>query len=462
MRAAAAKTGVVLRRAGIDRAVGFAILGRGWTAVAGLLTLGLLARCLSPIEQGYYFTFGSVLALSIFFELGLSLVLVQFASHERAALEWTPAGTLTGDASAKARLSSLLRMSVQWYSAAGALLALVVLPLGMMFFYRHGNPGVQWQVPWIWSVLVTSVIIGLTPMLAIVEGCGQVAQVTRLGMWQNVGGSLLLWLALLAHGGLYTAPVTSTAALAIEVWWLWTQKKAFLSDLLHFSSHQGEGGLLPHMDWRGEVWPLQWKIGLSYISGYFIFRLFNPILFATHGAVAAGQMGLSLTVIGTVTSISLAWVTTKAAPFGTLVARRDFAALDRLFFPCLWQSWGLVAVGCASVWLLAVSLRMEHMAVGSRFLDPLPLGLLAATAVVNHGIIAQAIYLRSHKQEPFLAISIVMAVLVGASSLLVTNRFGALGMMTGYFFVSLAMLAWATWLFGTKREQWHSASGAAG
>ena len=31
--------------------------------------------------------------------------------------------------------------------------------------------------------------------------------------------------------------------------------------------------------------------------GYFIFQLFNPVLFATEGAVVAGQMGMTLAAL---------------------------------------------------------------------------------------------------------------------------------------------------------------------
>ena len=71
---------------GIDRAIGFTILARGWASVAGLVTVALIARFLSPSEQGYYYTFGSLIALQIVFELGFSFVILQMASHERAHL----------------------------------------------------------------------------------------------------------------------------------------------------------------------------------------------------------------------------------------------------------------------------------------------------------------------------------------------------------------------------------------
>src|SRR5947207_15746766 len=71
---------------GLDRAVGFTVLARGWSSLAGLMTVALIARFLSPHEQGYFYTFGSLIALQIVFELGFAFVILQMASHERAHL----------------------------------------------------------------------------------------------------------------------------------------------------------------------------------------------------------------------------------------------------------------------------------------------------------------------------------------------------------------------------------------
>lgn len=452
MAAPLSRAAGLLRKAGVDRAVGFTVLGKAWNALSGLVTLLLMTRFLSSAQQGYYFTFGSVLGLSVFFELGLSLVLIQFASHERASLEWTSDGTLEGDPAAKARLASLLRFSLKWYAVAGALLAVLLLPVGFVFFTRHATPGIAWQIPWVWIVLVTSLTIALTPALAILEGCGLIAKIARLQMWQNFAGSLLLWGVLAKHGGVYSAPVTNTVMLAAQLIWIGFRQKAFLVDLLRFRGHSAQ------IDWRGEVWPLQWKIALSYISGYLIFQLFNPILFATHGAAAAGQMGLSISVMLTAAGIPLAWVATKAAPFGMLIARKEYAELDRRFFLCLWQSLALAALVCGLVWGLGWFLQAAHVPIGRRILPPLPLGLLALTAVVNHLVFAESIYLRAHKKEPFLTLSVAAACVLAVSLLLVAGPFGASGMMFCYFLVCTGSSAAATWIFINKRRLWHSAS----
>lgn len=71
---------------GLDRAVAFTVLARGWSSLAGVGTLTLIAHFLSPAEQGYYYTFYSLVALQIVFELGFSVVILQTASHEAAHL----------------------------------------------------------------------------------------------------------------------------------------------------------------------------------------------------------------------------------------------------------------------------------------------------------------------------------------------------------------------------------------
>src|ERR1700735_369594 len=71
---------------GLDRAIAFTVMARFWSATAGLMTVLLIARFLTPKEQGYYYTFSSLVALQIVFELGFSFVVLQLASHERAEL----------------------------------------------------------------------------------------------------------------------------------------------------------------------------------------------------------------------------------------------------------------------------------------------------------------------------------------------------------------------------------------
>src|SRR5271163_2989627 len=119
---------------GLDRAIAFTVLARGWSSMAGVVTVALIARFLSPAEQGYYYTFGSLVALQIVFELGFSLVILQMASHERAHLTLELDGSVSGSAMAHGRLASVLQKSVRWYSIAAVLMFCTLVPAGFYFF----------------------------------------------------------------------------------------------------------------------------------------------------------------------------------------------------------------------------------------------------------------------------------------------------------------------------------------
>src|SRR5215471_2909732 len=134
---------------GVDRAVGFTVLARFWSSAAGLVTVALIARFLSPAEQGYYYTFGSLVALQIVFELGFSFVILQLASHERARLSISSDYDITGDSIAHARLASVLQKSVRWYSIGAVIVATTLIPSGFYFFSTHQHAEtVSWHLPW--------------------------------------------------------------------------------------------------------------------------------------------------------------------------------------------------------------------------------------------------------------------------------------------------------------------------
>ena len=437
---------------GIDRAVAYTLFSRGFQLVAGLGSVLLVARFLSPIQQGFQYTFASLVSLQVFFELGLTFVVMQFASHERANLYWTAQGTLEGDEIAKARLASLLRLTFKWYAVAGGVLVCLLIPAGLVFFGR--SPDAQaagiWQAPWVLLVLVTAGSLFLSPLLAVLEGCGLVAAVARFRFGQDLVTYPIYWLGLFLGAGLLAAPISQTVRLCITFGWLFRRHRAFFVDQVRFRI------VGVAIRWRNEIWPMQWKIALSWVSGYFIFQLFNPVLFKYYGPVEAGKMGMSLTLTLAVTTLAMSWINTKSPAFGQMVARREFRNLDGLFSRTLLQGLLAAIAGGVTLWLMVVGMYAWQLPLSQRVLEPFPFALLTAVAIINVVIFAEALYLRAHKQEPFLWISIVMAILSMLSAYFLGRSYGATGMAMGSFAITVIGLGAATWIFLGKRNEWHS------
>jgi hypothetical protein len=232
--------------------------------------------------------------------------------------------------------------------------------------------------------------------------------------------------------------------------WLYTRRGLLLGLLRHSSDHH-------RIQWGKEVWPFQWRIAVSWICGYFIFQLFNPVLFAYRGPTAAGQMGMSLTAGNALLAVATAWVNTKAAPFGAMIARKEYADLDRTFFRALFQSLVVCLVGAMTIWSIVAYLNLTHSRFAHRLLEPLPFGLLLLTMVVNHIVFSEALYLRAHKQEKFLRISVLNALFMATSTYFLGKQFGAIGMVSGYLVISAVIgLGLGTYTFLNYRKLWHA------
>jgi uncharacterized membrane protein len=450
----ARRTSVIARikhATGLDRAIGFTILARGWSTLAGVLTVLLIARFLSPSEQGYYYTFSSLVALQVVFELGFSFVILQLAAHERAHLVVAVDGSITGDPISHSRLASVLQKAVRWYTVGAILMFSTLLPVGFHFFRTHQQSGVSvaWRLPWVAIVLAATCTFQMDPIFAFIEGCGRVPLVARMRFTQALGGTLLAWAALLLHHGLF-APAMIIGGQAITgACFLFTQRSLLFPLLRHRTANY-------FVSWRREIWPFQWRIALSWLCGYFIFQLFNPVLFAYRSAAEAGRMGMSLSMAAALSTVAISWISTKASPFGSLVAQRDFATLDRVFFRTLAQSSILLICG-ALVLLLALAVAERRFPLLASRVLPLPIfALLLLTTCLNHIVFSQAVYLRAHKQEPFLKLSILVGVLTGASTIVTGKLWGAAGVTIGYFIASgVVGLAVGSLIFISKRREWH-------
>lgn len=435
---------------GLDRAVLYALAGRGWGLFSGVITLFLIVHFLSPDEQGYYYTFASLLAMQVLFELGMSYVVMQFASHEMAHLSWSSDGTIVGDARAKSRLRSLLLLVTKWYGIIALLIVLGILPAGWWFFsVNQASTAVAWQIAWVWLVVSAAISVFLMPILSLLEGCGRVTEVAQLRMYQNIVGSLAAWVLLICGGGLLAMPAMSAGLALTVLAWLWHTQRDFLRDLLtRIGDHS------PEIKWKTEIWPMQWKIALSWLSGYFIFQLFTPVLFAYRGAIEAGQMGLSFAIASALMSVAMAWMGTKAPRFGTLIAMKDYASLDQLFKLTLIRSLSLMVVLGAVLCAANYFAQTANIGFASRLLDPLPFTLLILATMLNYVTYAQSTYLRAFKEEPFLLISLVSAGLIAVLTFTLGKEYGALGVTAGYLCVCATIgFGWGSYIFYSKRRQ---------
>jgi hypothetical protein len=435
---------------GVDLPIILGLSTKIWQALAGLVSLTFVARFLSPQEQGIYFTFNSVLNLQVFFELGLGFVLLQFASHEKASLRWNELGMLDGDLLALSRLGSLVKISAKWYLAASLILFLVLTPVGTMLFVSQSAKieGIGWLTPWVLLVIFTSGCMLINPFYSVIEGTGKISEIALLRLSQEFLSALLLWWALHARLGLLSACIYQGCRFLLGSTWLLARYGRVLWTLAGQSGKE-------EISWSQEIFPLQWKIALSWIGGYLATQLFNPVIFAFDGPVAAGRMGMSLNITNGMSNAVLTWISTKAALFGPLVARKQYHDLDRLFFKALKQCFTLAIVASLGVFVCILIIHRVPNPFNARIISPVQWAFLLAATLGNILTAALATYLRSHKKEPLLIVSLVGGTAVLVSTLVFGKIFGTTGILAGYTLIVLVTCCWSARIFSRSRALWH-------
>lgn len=445
----------IQHRLGIDKSIVFTSLARVIQAIGGVVSIFFVAKYLTDIEQGFYYTFGSIVAIQVFFELGLNGIITQYVAHEASYLSWESSTKLSGEKKYRSRLASLLHFCAKWYLFFSVILFITLTIVGLFFFSQFGgHDDIVWRLPWLLLAFGTALNLLLAPILAFLEGLGKVQEVAQLRLWQQIVGLLIVWGGLITGAKLYVLGVNWLIGIILVAVFI------LKSDFRYILQNIWQIPVKETVDYKTEIFPYQWKIALSWISGYFIFQLFNPVLFATEGAVIAGQMGMTLAALNGIQSLSLSWMTTKIPLYSGLIAQKQYRQLDIIFNRTLRQSVFINGVALFSMFIMIYFIRYYHFIIGgldleSRFFDYLPMLLMMISLFINQFISSWAIYLRCHKEEPFLVNSIIGGILCCLSTVLLGKFFGVIGITSGYCLITFFLVFWGYWIFKTKKQEWH-------
>ncbi|WP_437202351.1 hypothetical protein [Planctomicrobium sp. SH664] len=431
---------VLLNRFAINRAVGYLVAGRLWQVVTAPVTYWLIARYFSPTLQGYYYTFGSLVAMQVFAELGLSAILVLMASHEWSALQLAPDGTITGAPDAHARLANLHRQSERWLNSCALLFTVIMAVFGtyLLDFPRApqgsgASPAsveaaeLHWRAPWLTVLVLNSLSLGYLPRLSILEGCNQVGTINGVRLLQSITGSVVVWIGILSGAGLWVVAATTLVRLA----WEWSLVHLWYGP---FFRSLKQAPVTQTMSWSREIWPLQWKMAIQTILSFFVSKdFFVALAFRTQGPVLAGQIGFTWNILSTIQTVSLAWIQTRIPQFGMLAAaqaRRDlnqqFLHTARIalgvFLLCSFGFWG-------AVWLLA-PLGLEGFQ--ARFMDLRSTAILIIALIALQVAMTEHYYVRLHKRDPFLILNVATGGIVAALFYYFGRKYGLPGALTAY------------------------------
>lgn len=247
-------------RIGMDGAIAYSSAARVFQALAGVISIFFIATFLTGEEQGFYYTFGSILAIQIFFELGLTGIMTKYVAHEVAHLQLIN-NNYEGETRYKSRLSYLISFCLKWYTVIAILFFVVVNIVGFFYFNRYDktNGAVNWLLPWLLLSFSTAVKLFQSPFTAILQGLGKVKEMNQIAFYQQLIIPISQWVLFACGLKLYVVGISSL--LGVIVWCFFI----FRSELWRMIYNLFKVHITETVSYMKEIFPYQWKIALSWV-----------------------------------------------------------------------------------------------------------------------------------------------------------------------------------------------------
>jgi hypothetical protein len=385
---------------------------------------------LTPIEQGYWYTFISIAALGLFADLGFSNIVLIFASHEFAHLSFNGNKYLVGNKEHLERLATFFRFSVRWVIRA----VLIVFPLimigGYFFLLEKRVEDITWIQPWLIYAISSSLTFVYSSFLFFFEGCDSVSVTQNIRFQVAIGASCSMLLGLYFDMRLYALAISSAVSCMLGFGLLCYKFHQSIKQLWKISK-------TTKYNWWPEFSNLLWRYAISWSSGYFLFQTFVPITFYCHGSIVAGKVGISISLWTAAYNISTAWLTAVTPKLNMFVSEHAWPKLDYLFKSNLLKAVGAFFVG-GSVFLILFYVFYDQIPLLQRFLPFTAMIILFCSWLCQVVVNGLAIYLRAHKKEPMMVLSAVSAVYVVITTYLcakyLPEEWLFLGMFSSYLF----------------------------
>jgi len=371
----------------IDRDILFVALYRIFQVGSVGLTSIFIPLFVNEVEQGIYFIFLNLVAAQLLFELGLNQAVLQVSSHviDRKSISY----------------HSLIAWLEVTYKKIALKFYLSISLVGVIYFYLF-TPSEYYYVIYLWLFIAFFVSVGLSIMYryALMESETKVAHSYRGKFLPLFLSTMCLWLMLFLKCGLISIVIGYMIQSFVTYAWLKKNYPVEKQELKLFEKNN---------IYISEVKEIKNKFALSYIGGYIGFNSVVPAVFALVSPAEAGRVGLSLAMFSAVTLVSSSFVTAKNVSMANLISTRSYQELNKGFFKYFWLS--IVASVCFVLSIFALIALMTELGYNfsARLMDVKMLIAIALAACANTAIYAMAIYVRSHKVEPFVAASVVSA-----------------------------------------------------
>ncbi len=413
----------------------------------GFCLILVVSTLYSPIEQGVFYTFLSLVTAHYFFDLGVGFTLGNLAARRMASAE------LQNQNDPVQALGGILRFACIWSVLAGLVMIAVIGSIGLLTFAQSTFDIPHLALIWLSYCACSSVLMIVNIYLRILDGLGHVQAAAYLRLFVSALNVLLIGVLAYAGFGLAALPValgvTLCLAIGLAHWTVSEVRLTFSAAIWRVPSD---------LNWRVDIWPFQRGVAVTWLSAYVFFQAPIPILFWLQGAEAAGRFGMCVQIFLAINSSANIFLTYKVRPWTQLAVSHAFDRLRADFWRVCFLTAGLTLLGAVAVLLGFFILAQLGSDIPNRASAPLVLVFYACAIVLNQFYFAASFYFRAQERERVWKVTLVAAICTVLTPLIAPARFDETLAGFAFLLISVVVVFGGTLLLAKREGLMGSAS----
>ncbi|WP_149242268.1 oligosaccharide flippase family protein [Dyadobacter sp. 32] len=415
----------VAQKLNIDKSIFWSIVNKGFGVFRAPITIFFIVKYLSTAEQGTWYTFTSLQALTMLADLGFASITTQFISHEYAHLRFE-GERIAGEDSRLDRFIAFIYFSVKFYLMVSLAAIVILLGAGIWYFAK-----VDTHLLYVWIAYSFIGGIGLLTAMfqAIYQGLNKVKEIQINILFNSFFVTFITCLTLFLGFKIWALVLGSFLGTLLALIGLFGMGKTFWSQVYSYK-------IKKEYNFLKETFGLQIRYAVSFVATYLIGFLYVPAIYKYVSATAAGQVGLLISVMTALSSVAYSWTQTKVPTFNILVAQKKINELDRSIKKATLQS-ALVFSSLSIVLLVAISVMPFTFL--SQYAARLPDTNIIILYIFSQFFLilfnSLTLYLRAFKKEPLMGVQVLSSILLLLSVGFILK--GGLGLHTFMFSVNL-------------------------
>lgn len=427
----------------------FTFANQIWRLVSGPITMLLIPLMLSEEQQGYWYLFGSISALSVFSDLGFSNIILQFSAHEYAFLHFTNEGFLGGEKTNLQKLGKFFRFVTKWIFTISLPIFPIIFLIGIFFFLKDKVLTV-YLLPWTLYAVGSYINFISNSILSFFEGLDKVSTIQKIRLKASILYTVMITLILIAGGYIYALAIGMLLSALFVFISIFREFGKILKQLLKISESF-------FYDWKKEVFPLFMKYAISFASGYFIYQIYTPLMHYFHGPVYSGKIGISIALVSSINGISYIWLYTITPKINMLISQKKWNILDSLVRKRTILSLGTYLCIVLILFIFLIFFRNFWVIpkIIDRFLPSVPLIICLGSYFINLLLSSWGLYLRGHKKELFVIPSVIYGIGVMISTYLFGKFMPPVWFFTGFLICTICMIPVDYIIYRTWKEKLH-------